>query len=51
MALTEAGMPDNVVNIVTTSSASAVVGAWLADSRVRKLPFTGSTPVGRTLLR
>lgn len=49
--LAEAGVPEDAVNVVTTTAAPAVVGAWLADSRVRKLSFTGSTPVGRTLLR
>ena len=49
--LAEAGVPAGVVNVVTTSSASAVVGAMLQDPRLRKLSFTGSTAVGRTLLR
>ena len=48
--LTEAGVPDGVVEIVTTTDAGAVVGAWLEDERVRKLSFTGSTGVGRLLL-
>ncbi|MEU4693684.1 NAD-dependent succinate-semialdehyde dehydrogenase [Actinoplanes sp. NPDC023714] len=49
--LTEAGLPDGVVTVVTTTDASGVVGAWLADERVRKISFTGSTAVGRVLLR
>ncbi|AEV84974.1 succinate-semialdehyde dehdyrogenase [Actinoplanes sp. SE50] len=49
--LTEAGVPDGVVTVVTTSDASGVVGAWLNDQRVRKISFTGSTAVGRVLLR
>jgi succinate-semialdehyde dehydrogenase/glutarate-semialdehyde dehydrogenase len=49
--LTEAGIPDGVVNVVTTTSAASVVTTWLEDSRVRKLSFTGSTQVGRLLLR
>ncbi|HSV84485.1 MAG TPA: NAD-dependent succinate-semialdehyde dehydrogenase [Ramlibacter sp.] len=49
--LQEAGVPDGVVNVVTTSTAGPVVDAMLADPRVRKLSFTGSTAVGRTLLR
>lgn len=49
--MAEAGVPAGVVNIVTTSEAGPVVDAMLADPRVRKLSFTGSTPVGRTLLR
>jgi succinate-semialdehyde dehydrogenase/glutarate-semialdehyde dehydrogenase len=39
-----------VVNVVPTSSASTVTGPLLADPRLRKLSFTGSTAVGRTLL-
>ena len=51
--LSEAGVPDGVVNVVTTSrsNAGAAVAAMLNDSRVRKLSFTGSTQVGRILLR
>jgi succinate-semialdehyde dehydrogenase/glutarate-semialdehyde dehydrogenase len=48
--LTEAGLPDGVLNVVTSSSASRVVDPILADSRLRKLSFTGSTEVGRSLL-
>jgi succinate-semialdehyde dehydrogenase/glutarate-semialdehyde dehydrogenase len=39
-----------VVNVVCTSKAGPLVAAMLADSRVRKLSFTGSTEVGRVLL-
>lgn len=46
----EAGVPDGVVNVITTSSPGPVVSSMLADPRVRKLSFTGSTGVGRTLL-
>lgn len=49
--LAEAGAPAGVVNIVPTLDAAGVVDRWLGDSRVRKLSFTGSTAVGRTLLR
>jgi succinate-semialdehyde dehydrogenase/glutarate-semialdehyde dehydrogenase len=49
--LSEAGVPDGVVNVVPTTDPGAVVGTWLADSRVRKISFTGSTGVGRLLLR
>ena len=49
--LPEAGLPDGVVNIVPTLDAPGVVEAWLADPRVRKISFTGSTNVGRILLR
>lgn len=48
--LREAGVPDGVVNVVTTSDPAKVVGALMEDSRVRKLSFTGSTEVGRLLL-
>ncbi len=46
----EAGVPDGVVNVITTKSPGPVTSAMLADPRVRKLSFTGSTGVGRTLL-
>ncbi|GAB3200104.1 NAD-dependent succinate-semialdehyde dehydrogenase [Nocardioides hungaricus] len=49
--LTEAGVPDGVVEVVTTTDAAGVVSAWLEDPRVRKVSFTGSTGVGRALLR
>ncbi|WP_417252794.1 NAD-dependent succinate-semialdehyde dehydrogenase [Castellaniella sp.] len=49
--LAEAGVPDGVVNVITTSTTGPVVSAILKDPRVRKLSFTGSTEVGRTLLR
>lgn len=46
----EAGVPDGVVNVLTTTTPGPVTSAMLADPRVRKLSFTGSTGVGRTLL-
>src|SRR5580698_8302087 len=48
--LSEAGLPDGVLNVVTTSKPGPPVEAMLNDSRVRKLSFTGSTEVGRILL-
>ncbi|QRP49357.1 NAD-dependent succinate-semialdehyde dehydrogenase [Amycolatopsis sp. FDAARGOS 1241] len=48
--LRRAGAPAGVVNVVTTTNAGDVVKAMLADERVRKLSFTGSTAVGRILL-
>ena len=48
--LSEAGVPDGVVNVVTTSTPGPVVSAIINDPRVRKLSFTGSTEVGRILL-
>ena len=49
--LDEAGVPAGVVNVVPTSRSGPVVAAMMADPRVRKLSFTGSTEVGRILLR
>jgi succinate-semialdehyde dehydrogenase/glutarate-semialdehyde dehydrogenase len=49
--LTEAGVPDGVVEVITTTDAAGAVSTWLQDVRVRKVSFTGSTGVGRTLLR
>ncbi len=49
-ALEEAGCPPGVVNVVPARRSGPVVSAMLADPRVRKLSFTGSTEVGRTLL-
>ncbi|GAA3066858.1 MULTISPECIES: NAD-dependent succinate-semialdehyde dehydrogenase [Actinomycetes] len=48
--LQQAGVPEGAVQVAASSSASKVVSAWLADDRVRKLSFTGSTGVGRRLL-
>src|SRR5450432_4104267 len=49
--LQEAGLPDGVVNVLPTTKPGPLVAAMLADPRVRKLSFTGSTEVGRALLR
>jgi succinate-semialdehyde dehydrogenase/glutarate-semialdehyde dehydrogenase len=49
--LTEAGVPEGVVNVLPTTSPGPMTEAMLADPRVRKLSFTGSTEVGRMLLR
>jgi succinate-semialdehyde dehydrogenase/glutarate-semialdehyde dehydrogenase len=46
----EAGLPDGVINVLTSARSGDVVAAMLADRRVRKLSFTGSTEVGRILL-
>ncbi|WP_347557610.1 NAD-dependent succinate-semialdehyde dehydrogenase [Robbsia sp. KACC 23696] len=49
----QAGVPKGVLNIVTASRAHTpeVVDVWLDDARVRKITFTGSTPVGKHLAR
>jgi succinate-semialdehyde dehydrogenase / glutarate-semialdehyde dehydrogenase len=49
--LAEAGVPDGVVNVLPTSKPGPMTEAVLADPRVRKLSFTGSTEVGRMLLK
>lgn len=46
----EAGLPDGVLNIFTTNTSAATSGPVIADSRLRKITFTGSTPVGVKLL-
>jgi succinate-semialdehyde dehydrogenase/glutarate-semialdehyde dehydrogenase len=48
--LAEAGLPDGVLNVLTTSSTSAVMEPLIRDPRLRKLTFTGSTEVGRKLV-
>ncbi|MEW9874230.1 NAD-dependent succinate-semialdehyde dehydrogenase [Arthrobacter sp. HS15c] len=47
----EAGLPDGVLNVVTTTSASSVVETWTSSGIARKISFTGSTQVGKILLR
>lgn len=49
--LEEAGVPPGVVNVLPSRSSGEVVAAMLADPRVRAVSFTGSTEVGRKLLR
>ncbi|MDX1622181.1 MAG: aldehyde dehydrogenase family protein, partial [Nitriliruptorales bacterium] len=49
--MADAGTPPGVVNVLVTTRAAETVDAMLHDSRVRKLSFTGSTEVGRLLLR
>jgi succinate-semialdehyde dehydrogenase/glutarate-semialdehyde dehydrogenase len=48
--LQQAGLPDGALNVITTSKSSAVSAPIIADPRLRKLSFTGSTPVGQRLL-
>ncbi|MFM0686377.1 NAD-dependent succinate-semialdehyde dehydrogenase [Paraburkholderia strydomiana] len=49
----EAGVPDGVLNMLSASRDQGIeaVADWLADARVRKITFTGSTPVGKHLAR
>ncbi|MCG7413507.1 NAD-dependent succinate-semialdehyde dehydrogenase [Microbacterium aurum] len=49
--LQDVGLPDGVVNVITTSTSGPVSDAIIADPRLRKLSFTGSTPVGQQLLQ
>jgi succinate-semialdehyde dehydrogenase/glutarate-semialdehyde dehydrogenase len=46
----EAGLPAGVLSVLPASKARKVTEPLIADPRVRKISFTGSTPVGRTLL-
>jgi succinate-semialdehyde dehydrogenase/glutarate-semialdehyde dehydrogenase len=46
----EAGLPDGVLNVITTSDPAPVMEPMIRDGRARKLSFTGSTAVGRKLL-
>jgi succinate-semialdehyde dehydrogenase/glutarate-semialdehyde dehydrogenase len=48
--LERAGLPGGVLNIITARHSGAVVEPLLRDRRTRKLSFTGSTEVGRTLI-
>jgi succinate-semialdehyde dehydrogenase/glutarate-semialdehyde dehydrogenase len=48
--LEEAGLPAGVVNLITASSSGETMGPLIEDPRLRKLSFTGSTPVGRKLM-
>ncbi|SNC74669.1 succinate-semialdehyde dehydrogenase / glutarate-semialdehyde dehydrogenase [Marinobacter sp. es.048] len=47
----QAGIPAGVLNVITTLQAPEVGRTLCEDSRVRKLSFTGSTPVGKLLMR
>ncbi|HEX2263252.1 MAG TPA: NAD-dependent succinate-semialdehyde dehydrogenase [Pseudonocardiaceae bacterium] len=48
--LAECGLPDGVLNVVPTASSGRLMEPLIRDGRARKLSFTGSTEVGRTLL-
>jgi len=47
----EVGVPDGVINVIPTAHSGATTAPLFADPRLRKLSFTGSTEVGRALLR
>lgn len=49
--LTEAGLPAGVLNVVTSPDAAGLVAPLMRDPRLRKVSFTGSTAVGKLLLR
>jgi succinate-semialdehyde dehydrogenase/glutarate-semialdehyde dehydrogenase len=49
--LREVGVPAGVVNVISTKHTSDVMEPMIADPRLRKLTFTGSTPVGKNLVR
>jgi succinate-semialdehyde dehydrogenase/glutarate-semialdehyde dehydrogenase len=48
--LEEAGLPGGVLNLVTAGSSRTTMEPLIADPRLRKLSFTGSTEVGRSLM-
>jgi succinate-semialdehyde dehydrogenase/glutarate-semialdehyde dehydrogenase len=48
--LQQAGLPGGVLNVITAKHSGAVIEPLLKDPRTRKLSFTGSTEVGRTLI-
>jgi len=49
--LQEVGVPAGVVNVITTHHSREVSEPIISDPRLRKLSFTGSTPVGQSLLK
>ena len=49
--LAEAGVPPGLVNVLPSKRTGALVDHMLHDPRVRVVSFTGSTGVGRTLLK
>ena len=49
--MTEAGLPGGVLNTVTTSNSKDLSKTLMADDRLRKVSFTGSTPVGKVIVR
>jgi succinate-semialdehyde dehydrogenase/glutarate-semialdehyde dehydrogenase len=49
--MAEAGLPDGVLQVLTTANSKETVAALMADARLRKVSFTGSTVVGKALVR
>lgn len=49
--LQDAGLPPGVLNVIPTTTAGKVTGPLITDPRLRKLSFTGSTEIGRSLLQ
>jgi succinate-semialdehyde dehydrogenase/glutarate-semialdehyde dehydrogenase len=49
--LQEAGLPDGVLNVVTTHDSPTLSSTLMADARLRKVSFTGSTTVGKVLVK
>lgn len=49
-AAEKAGIPKGVINVVT-GDAPSIGNAWMRDERVRKITFTGSTEVGKLLMK
>ncbi len=45
----QAGLPDGVINVVNSTKAAEIGGILTSDPRIKKLSFTGSTPVGKLL--
>src|SRR4051812_1571569 len=48
--LEEAGLPGGVLNVITAKQSGSIMEPLIKDPRTRKLSFTGSTPVGKTLI-
>jgi succinate-semialdehyde dehydrogenase/glutarate-semialdehyde dehydrogenase len=47
----ESGLPGGVLNVITASKSGAIMEPLIKDPRTRKLSFTGSTPVGKELIK
>ncbi|HEY3959855.1 MAG TPA: NAD-dependent succinate-semialdehyde dehydrogenase [Solirubrobacteraceae bacterium] len=48
--LEQAGLPGGVLNVITGKHSGELIEPLLKDARTRKLSFTGSTEVGRSLI-